>query len=140
MLGEILLNQPEIQLYLPFSNWFVTKLHYVWFQINWKIVNTIWFRFNLKKFSVCTVNQFLKGNWISRLLGFMLMIKYLFAPADFFYNFLTHFYNRTHHDCNNNLWFDLERKEIYFVPIQTENCKVCKSRFVLWTKGHLPLE
>ena len=31
---EILLNQPEIWLYLPFSDWFETKRTSVWFQIN----------------------------------------------------------------------------------------------------------
>ena len=54
---EILLNQTEIRLYLSFSNWFGTKRTSVWFQINQKMVNTIWFRFDLiifrKDFSVC---------------------------------------------------------------------------------------
>ena len=54
---EILLNQLEIRLYLSFSDWFGTKRTSVWFQINWKKVNTIWFRFDLirfwKDFSVC---------------------------------------------------------------------------------------
>ena len=57
-LFKILLNQTEIRLYLPFSNWFGTKWTFVWFQINRKMVNTIWLRFNLikfwKDFSVCT--------------------------------------------------------------------------------------
>ena len=47
---EILLNQPEIRLYLPCSNWFVTKRTSVWFQINQKIVNIIWFQFDLTRF------------------------------------------------------------------------------------------
>ena len=48
---EILSNQPEIRLYLPFSVWFGTKRTVsVWFQINRKIVNTIWFRVDLIKF------------------------------------------------------------------------------------------
>ena len=54
---EILLNQTEIRLYLPFSDWFGTKQTYVWFQINRRMINTIWFRFYLirfrKNFSVC---------------------------------------------------------------------------------------
>ena len=50
---EILLNQTEIRLYLPCTDWFSRKI----FQISRKIVNTIWFRFDLirfrKDFSVC---------------------------------------------------------------------------------------
>jgi len=57
-LFEILLNQTEIRLYSPFSDWFGTKRISVWFQINRKIVNTIWFQFDLtrfgKDFSVCS--------------------------------------------------------------------------------------
>ena len=34
---------PEIRLYLPLSDWFGTKWKSVWFQINRKMVNTIWF-------------------------------------------------------------------------------------------------
>ena len=53
----ILLNQPEIRLYLPFSDWFGSKRTSVWIQINRKMVNTIWFRVDLtrckKYFSVC---------------------------------------------------------------------------------------
>ena len=64
----ILLHQTEISLCLPFSDWFGTKRKFVWlwfgtkrnsiwFQINQKMVNTIWFRFYLTKFrkyfSVC---------------------------------------------------------------------------------------
>ena len=49
-LFEILFNQPEVKLYLPFSDWFGTKLTSVWFRINRKLVNTIWFRFDLKRF------------------------------------------------------------------------------------------
>ena len=56
-LFKILLNQTEIRLYLPFSDWFGTKLTSVWFQINRKMVNIIWFKFDLirfrKDFSVC---------------------------------------------------------------------------------------
>ena len=41
----------------PFSDWFRTKRTFVWFQINRKMVNTIWFRVALirfqKDFSVC---------------------------------------------------------------------------------------
>ena len=59
-LFEILLNQREIKLQLPFSDWFGTKRTSVWFQINRKMVNTIWFQFDLirfrKDFSVCTLN------------------------------------------------------------------------------------
>ena len=55
---QISLNQTEIRFCLPFSVWFGTKRTLsVWFQINWKIVNTIWFRFDLRRFrkyfSVC---------------------------------------------------------------------------------------
>ena len=57
-LFEILLNQPEIRLYLQISDWFGTKWTSVWFQINRKMVNTIWFLVDLiifrekKKFCV----------------------------------------------------------------------------------------
>ena len=58
-LFEILLNQTEIRLYLPFSNWFGTKQMSSWFQIDRTMKNTILFRFHLiqfrKDFSVCTV-------------------------------------------------------------------------------------
>ena len=54
---EVLLNQPEIRLYKPFSDRFGSKRTSVWIQINRKKVNTIWFRFDLtrlrKNFSVC---------------------------------------------------------------------------------------
>ena len=39
--SEILLNQPKIRLYLPFSDRFWTKRTSVWFQINRSMVNTI---------------------------------------------------------------------------------------------------
>ena len=38
---EILLNQPDIRLYLPFSDWLGTKWTSVWFQIIQKMVYTI---------------------------------------------------------------------------------------------------
>ena len=54
---KILLNQTKIRLYLPFSDCFGTKRTSVWFQINRKMVNTIWFLGDLikfrKHFSVC---------------------------------------------------------------------------------------
>ena len=54
---EILLVQTEIRFYLLFSDWFESKRTSVWHQINWKMVNTIWFRVDLirfrNKFSVC---------------------------------------------------------------------------------------
>ena len=46
-LFEILLNQTEIGLYLPFSDWFGTKRKSVWFQINRKMISTIRFLFDL---------------------------------------------------------------------------------------------
>ena len=46
----MLLNQPEIRLYLPFSNWFGSKRTSVWFRINRKMVNKIWFRVDLITF------------------------------------------------------------------------------------------
>ena len=56
-LFEILLNQPEIWSYLPFSDWFGSKRTSVRVRINRKMVNTIWFRVYLirfrKYFSVC---------------------------------------------------------------------------------------
>ena len=54
---EILLNQPEIRLYLPFSDRFWTKRTSVWSKINRRIVNTILYRFDIlrfrKYFSMC---------------------------------------------------------------------------------------
>ena len=47
---EILLNQPEIRLYLPFSGWFGNKRTSVWFQVIRKMINTIWFRVDLIRF------------------------------------------------------------------------------------------
>ena len=49
-LFEILLT--EIRLYLPFSDWLGTKWTSVWFQINRKMVNRIWFRFDLTESEV----------------------------------------------------------------------------------------
>ena len=46
-LFEILLNHNETRLYLPLSDWFGTKPTSIWFQINRKMVNTIWFRVDL---------------------------------------------------------------------------------------------
>ena len=61
-LFEILINQPEIRLYLPFSDWFVTKRTSIWIQIIRKMVNTIWFQVDLirfqKYFSVCTRSMY----------------------------------------------------------------------------------
>ena len=60
-LFEILLNQPEIKLYSPFSDWFGTKQTSIWCKINRKMVNTIWFRVDLIRFrkyiSVCIGNN-----------------------------------------------------------------------------------
>ena len=49
---EILLNLTEIRLYLPFSDWFRTENGTIrlLFLINWKIVNTIWFQFDLIRY------------------------------------------------------------------------------------------
>ena len=47
---EILLNQTEIRLYLPFSDLFGTKKTSAWFRINRKMLNTIWFRYDLVRF------------------------------------------------------------------------------------------
>ena len=49
-LFEILLNQPKIRLYLPFSDLFGTRRMSVWFQINRKMVNKIWFQVDLIRF------------------------------------------------------------------------------------------
>ena len=46
----ILLIQTEIRLYLPSSDWFGSKRTSVWIQINRKMVNTIWFQFESKRF------------------------------------------------------------------------------------------
>ena len=54
----ILLNQPEIKSHSPFSDWIGTKRKSVWFQVNRKVIITIWCRVDLirlrKYFSVCT--------------------------------------------------------------------------------------
>ena len=59
---EILLNQTEIRLYLPFSDLFETERTCAFvFRINRRMVNTILFRFDLirfrKKFSVCALHR-----------------------------------------------------------------------------------
>ena len=58
---EILLNQIEIRLCLAFYDRFGTKWMSDWLQINRKMVNTIWYRFDMirfrKDFSVCTYIQ-----------------------------------------------------------------------------------
>ena len=46
-LFDFSLNQPEIKFYLPFSYWLGTKRKSVWIQINRKMVNKMWFRFDL---------------------------------------------------------------------------------------------
>ena len=57
-LFKILLNQTELRLHLPFSDWFGSKRTSVWFQISLKMVTTIWFQFDLTRFwkdsSVCS--------------------------------------------------------------------------------------
>ena len=50
LLHLVMLNQTDIWLYSPFSDWFGTKWKSVWFQINRKMVNTIWFGFDLIRF------------------------------------------------------------------------------------------
>ena len=56
---EILSNQTEIRLYLPFSDRFGSKRTSVWIQINRKMMNTIWFRVDFLRFrknsSVCNI-------------------------------------------------------------------------------------
>ena len=49
-LFEILLNQPQIRLYLPFSDWYGSKRMSVWIHINREMVNKIWFQFDSKRF------------------------------------------------------------------------------------------
>ena len=67
---EILLNQTEMRLSLPFSDWFGSKRKSIWFKINRKIVKTIWFRFDLirfrKYFSVCTYCQTKVIDWLEK--------------------------------------------------------------------------
>ena len=46
----ILRHQTEIRVYLPFSDWFRIELTSVWFKINRKMINTIWFRFDDTRF------------------------------------------------------------------------------------------
>ena len=49
----ILVKPTDIRYYLPFFDWFGTKRNTVWFQINWKLVNNIWFNQNQKPISRC---------------------------------------------------------------------------------------
>ena len=64
---EILLNQPEIKMYLSFSDSLGTKRMFIWFQIYRKLVYTIWFRFYLiifrKDFSVCVCKSIFHCLW-----------------------------------------------------------------------------
>ena len=45
-----LIKPTQNQIVLSFSDWFGSKLTSIWFQINLKMVNTIWFRFELTGF------------------------------------------------------------------------------------------
>ena len=57
-LFEILLYQTEFRLYFLFSDWFGTNRTFVWFQINLKMVNTIWFLFDSIRFrKYCSVRM-----------------------------------------------------------------------------------
>ena len=49
-ISRIALILTHIRLYLPFSDWFGIKLTSFCFKINRKIVNTIWYRFELTRF------------------------------------------------------------------------------------------
>jgi len=88
-LSEILLNQHEIRFYLSFSDWYETKRPSVWFQINRKMVNTIWFRVYLIRFrkclSVCSLiyghineNIFTKNNDHDESCKFLIVLSLLF--------------------------------------------------------------
>ena len=78
---EILLNQPEIRLYLPFSGWFGSNRTSVWIQINRKMVYTICFRFDY--FSFHFIYLYFHSEYIS---CFIPSEKPLFNP--FFQPFL----------------------------------------------------
>ena len=55
---EILLNQAAIRLYVPFPDWLGSKRTSVWFQINRKMENTIWFRIDsIRKISLCVATS-----------------------------------------------------------------------------------
>ena len=71
---EIACNQPEInlkmgytifkiRLYIPFSGWFGTKRMSIWFQVNLKMVRTIWFRVDLIRF-LCVCLETHLENWL----------------------------------------------------------------------------
>ena len=69
-LSEISLDQTEIRLYLPFSDWFWTKRTSVWCQINRKMANTIWYRLDLirfRKYFLCVKSISLIDQQSSRL-------------------------------------------------------------------------
>ena len=80
-LFEILSNQPEIRLHLPFSGWFGSNRTSVWIQINRKIVYTICFRFDY--FSFHFIYLYFHSEYIS---CFIPSEKPLFNP--FFQPFL----------------------------------------------------
>ena len=79
----ILLIQTEIRLYISFSDWFGTKRNSLWFQINRKMLSTIWFRLHSTKLreylpvhaptmfwwegAKCAILQNLPGFWESRI-------------------------------------------------------------------------
>ena len=90
---EILLNQTEIKLYIPFSDWFGTKRTSVWFQIIRKIVYTIWFQFDSsrfrKDFSVCTVSIFRGKSTENKFAFASIWIEQMLCKFDALYLFVT---------------------------------------------------
>ena len=76
---KILLNQTEIRWYLPFSGWFGTKRPSVWCLIIRKMVNTIWFQFDIIRFrkdiSVCWAKDW-KQRQISTWIVNMKQVKF----------------------------------------------------------------
>jgi len=84
-LSEILLNQHEIRFYLSFSDWYETKRPSVWFQINRKMVNTIWFRVDLirfrKDFSTCTEMKWRLSSNRDQLLWIIVQIRFYQRPG-----------------------------------------------------------
>ena len=92
-LFEILLIQTEIWWYLPFSDWFGTILTSICFQINRRIVNAIWFPFDLIRFlcahiakaelSVCTYFTASQGHDFRNFGKFLRFPSTSFKPSSF---------------------------------------------------------
>ena len=72
---EIILN-----IIKPFSDWFKMKRMSIWFQINRKMVNTIWFRLNQKdseKISLCVYKAYVMSGSMCKDIRVVYMYIYI---------------------------------------------------------------